>query len=113
VLDIPIFQEWCVRKQCKDGNHVTLEKLIEYATELSAQETFEDKENPHLSIRPLCCKKKPGMEPTRVSRYTLAQYVSSIRALHKDQSVKDGLTPSREILGGHRIAAILQDYEML
>ncbi|KAG0284352.1 hypothetical protein BGZ96_011274 [Linnemannia gamsii] len=105
------WNEWCIRKRCEDGTHVTLEKLIKYAMELSAQEPFEDTENPHLSIRPLRNKKKPGMEPPRVSRYTLAQYVSSVRALHKFQCIQDGLTPSKEILGGHRIAAILQDYE--
>ncbi|KAF9155471.1 hypothetical protein BG015_009759 [Linnemannia schmuckeri] len=108
-----LWNEWCARKNCEDGDHVTLEKLIKYAMELSAERPFEDKANPHLSVRPLFYKKKPGMEPTRVSRRALAQYVTSVRALHREQCAKDGSTPSKEIAGGHRIAAILQDYEKL
>lgn len=79
--------------------------------ELTSESPFEDRDSPHLSIRPLLCKAKPGMERIRASRRTLGQYMTSVRALHKEQCHKNGSIPSKEILAGRRITNILQDYE--
>ncbi|KAF9926626.1 hypothetical protein FBU30_003810 [Linnemannia zychae] len=107
------WSEWCVRKRYIDGNHVTLEKLLRYATENAAPEAFEDNENPHLSIRPLCNKKASKGGVVHVSRHTMKQYVTAVRALYKEQCARYGLTPSIEILSGQELSDIIRKYDKL
>ncbi|KAF9910379.1 hypothetical protein EC991_006644 [Linnemannia zychae] len=104
------WNEWCIRKRYEDGNFVTPEKFIKYTAELTSQESFEDKGNPHLSVRPIYRLDRQGSEPIRVSKSTMAQYISSVRALHKEQCLKSGASVSKDIAGGNQIPTLLHHY---
>ncbi|KAG0277012.1 hypothetical protein BGZ95_006678 [Linnemannia exigua] len=107
------WNEWCIRKKYADGNLVTPEKFITYVAETTSGEPFEDKNNPHLSVRPLYRKTPSTGGPVRVSKFTFCQYLTSIRFLHKEQCRKNGLPISDDILKGNKIRVLLNNYEML
>ncbi|KAG0217211.1 hypothetical protein BGX33_011089, partial [Mortierella sp. NVP41] len=83
-------EEWCVRKRYEDGDKVTSRKVLAYAKELMAKETYEDKDNPHVSIRPLIVTDRDGCNRRRAKPRTVTNYLVAIRMLYKDQCLKHG-----------------------
>ncbi|KAF9910380.1 hypothetical protein EC991_006645 [Linnemannia zychae] len=104
------WRDWCTRKRYTDGDTVTRDKLIKYAQEATARETYVDEDNPHLNIEPFMTldahrRKVPS------SSAAISGYFSAVRALYKVQELKLGRTPDMDDLGTAEITDILIKYK--
>ncbi|KAG0215465.1 hypothetical protein BGX33_001206, partial [Mortierella sp. NVP41] len=101
--------EWSTWKQFADGDKVTVEKYVVYATELTAREAYEDENNPHLSIRPL-----GGREGSRPSLPTVYAYLYIVRELHKEQRRMDRTIQEMDRnLTKNEIQGVMRVYKLL
>ncbi|KAG0284351.1 hypothetical protein BGZ96_011273 [Linnemannia gamsii] len=97
-------------KRYPDGEKVTREKLGLYVTELSAQEAFENEDNPQLSVRPLILHYRRKDHPA--SSATLSKYVTFVRKLFMLQCRVDGNSPDlTRDLGPANLDRIIQEYQ--
>ncbi|KAG0277011.1 hypothetical protein BGZ95_006677, partial [Linnemannia exigua] len=102
------WKEWCARKRFSDGERITREKAGAYAVEMAATEAYEDKENPHLSIRPLMAYKR------HASIATMEKNMSFVRRLFARQCEMEGITPDmKKDFWPVKLEAIIQEYEKL
>ncbi|KAG0211984.1 hypothetical protein BGX33_003943 [Mortierella sp. NVP41] len=106
------WKEWCARKRYQDKDKVTGEKLAAYMREGTARDGYEDKANPHLSIRPFRVKSSYGIR--RASGSSVRAYLLALRALYKDQCGRAGIVPNQNMdLWKDEIDAIMRDHAKL
>ncbi|KAF9085685.1 hypothetical protein BGX23_009446 [Mortierella sp. AD031] len=108
---LPQLLHW---KRYSNGDKVTGVKVLAYVKELTAREEYHDENNPHLCIKPLFVnvRKGGGGEVRRASLGTVRSYLSSIRALYRDQCVQTKIAPnmSRD-LAKVEVDLILEEYQ--
>ncbi|KAK3844550.1 MAG: hypothetical protein J3R72DRAFT_521935 [Linnemannia gamsii] len=108
------WKEWCIRKRYTDGYRVTSKKFIAYAKELTAQEEYYDKDNPHLCVKPFIVNAHKGPDARRASKSTVRAALTAVRALYMDQCTREKVAPNVIVdLAKTAIDTILMDYQNL
>ena len=102
-------QDWCNRKQFKDGDLVTREKYLDYITELIFPQVHHSKDDPRLSVLPLRINATTRHEGDLPGRVKVNGHKSAVRYLYIEQCIRDGVTPNiKGVLKNRDIQAITE-----